>query len=43
MNKEHDDCAQRGIAERGESDPIAHHVFPPLVTTGQVSLIAPLQ
>jgi hypothetical protein len=29
MNKEHDDGAQRGIAERGESDPIADHVFPP--------------
>jgi hypothetical protein len=29
MNKEHDDGAQGGIAERGESDPIAHHVFPP--------------
>jgi hypothetical protein len=42
MNKEHDDGAQRGIAERGESDPIADHVFP-LVTTGQVLLIAPLQ
>jgi hypothetical protein len=29
MNEQHDDGAERGIAERGESDPIADHVFPP--------------